>query len=90
MPGGDGTGPMGRGPRSGRGAGYCMGYSRPGYENVFSGRRFGAYGFRQPRFYRGSPADEQTVLKHRAELLREQVCLIEERLSEIDRPGGDD
>lgn len=33
MPGGDRTGPMGFGPMTGRGAGYCAGYSVPGYGN---------------------------------------------------------
>jgi len=33
MPWGDGTGPMGFGPRTGRGAGYCAGYGVPGYMN---------------------------------------------------------
>ncbi len=41
MPGGDRTGPMGMGPRTGRAAGYCAGYDRPGYTNDF-GR--GGYG----------------------------------------------
>lgn len=90
MPGGDGTGPLGWGPRSGRAVGYCSGYGRPGYANSFPGRRFGAYDFPQPRFYRGDPVDEGTVLKHRAGLLREQARLIEERLKEIDSTGGDD
>lgn len=31
MPAGDRTGPMGMGPRTGRGAGYCAGYDVPGY-----------------------------------------------------------
>ena len=31
MPGGDGTGPGGLGPRTGRGFGYCNGYPHPGY-----------------------------------------------------------
>jgi len=31
MPGGDRTGPAGRGPMSGRSLGYCAGYSTPGY-----------------------------------------------------------
>jgi len=31
MPGFDGTGPMGAGPRTGRGLGYCTGGPRPGY-----------------------------------------------------------
>ena len=33
MPAGDGTGPMGMGPMTGRGAGYCAGYEAPGYAN---------------------------------------------------------
>ena len=31
MPAGNRTGPMGMGPRTGRGLGYCSGYSAPGY-----------------------------------------------------------
>ena len=31
MPRGDGTGPWGQGSRTGRGLGYCSGYSTPGY-----------------------------------------------------------
>lgn len=31
MPGGDRTGPAGRGPMTGRGFGYCSGYPAPGY-----------------------------------------------------------
>ena len=33
MPGGDRTGPMGAGPKTGRGAGYCAGYDAPGFAN---------------------------------------------------------
>lgn len=33
MPRGDGTGPTGMGPRTGRGMGYCSGYSTPGTMN---------------------------------------------------------
>lgn len=33
MPAGDGTGPAGMGPMTGRGAGYCAGYGAPGYAN---------------------------------------------------------
>ena len=42
MPGGDGTGPMGYGPLTGRGAGYCRGYGMPGFANPGPGmgRRF--------------------------------------------------
>jgi len=33
MPRGDGTGPWGLGPRTGRAAGFCAGYAIPGYMN---------------------------------------------------------
>jgi hypothetical protein len=50
MPGGDGTGPMGLGPRTGRGMGYCAGYPVPGFANPGFGygrgfRRFWGRGF---------------------------------------------
>ena len=41
MPGGDGTGPVGRGPMTGRAAGLCAGYSNPGYANPGYGRGLG-------------------------------------------------
>ncbi|MCW4035478.1 MAG: DUF5320 domain-containing protein [Candidatus Bathyarchaeota archaeon] len=47
MPRGDKTGPMGAGPQTGRAAGYCAGYSVPGYMNPVAG-----YG-RGPRRGRG-------------------------------------
>lgn len=34
MPRGDGTGPMGMGPMTGRGMGYCAGCAVPGYANA--------------------------------------------------------
>jgi len=50
MPFGDQTGPLGQGPMTGRGAGYCAGYDRSGYANSISGR---GIGFRQGWFGRG-------------------------------------
>ena len=44
MPWGDGTGPGGAGPMTGRAAGYCAGYSVPGYQNPVPGRGFGGRG----------------------------------------------
>jgi len=40
MPGGDGTGPVGMGPMTGRGAGYCAGYPTGGYASPAGGRGF--------------------------------------------------
>jgi len=34
MPGGNRTGPVGNGPRTGRGLGYCSGYESPGFTKV--------------------------------------------------------
>jgi len=52
MPGGDRTGPLGQGPMTGRGLGYCTGYNDPGYTNPgprgFFGRGFGrGFGWRR-------------------------------------------
>ena len=43
MPGGDQTGPLGRGLMTGRAAGYCIGSSRSGFDNPIPGyvRGFG-------------------------------------------------
>jgi hypothetical protein len=37
MPRGDGTGPMGMGPMTGRAAGFCAGYPTPGFMNDYYG-----------------------------------------------------
>lgn len=44
MPGGDGTGPRGFGPLTGRAAGFCAGFGVPGYANYAIGRGYGAWG----------------------------------------------
>lgn len=44
MPGGDRTGPEGKGPKTGRGAGYCSGNEEPGFANEDPRRGFG-FGF---------------------------------------------
>jgi len=64
MPGGDGTGPLGMGPMTGRAAGYCAGYSVPGYMNPIPGRlglgfgrgwRGGGWGWRNWYYATGLP-----------------------------------
>ena len=44
MPRGDRTGPRGFGPMTGRGAGFCAGYTMPGYMNPVPGWGFGGRG----------------------------------------------
>jgi len=67
MPFGDGTGPAGLGPMTGRAAGFCAGYPVPGYMNPNIGRagfygtvipairpyRAGLYGYAMPLYVRG-------------------------------------
>ena len=54
MPGGDRTGPVGAGPMTGRGAGFCAGYDVPGYMNNTPGRGFGGgRGWGMGRGFRG-------------------------------------
>ena len=45
MPGGDGTGPTGMGPMTGRAAGYCAGLPNPGFISAPGGRGFRGRGF---------------------------------------------
>ena len=44
MPGGDGTGPAGMGPMTGRAAGYCAGYGVPGFMSPVPGRGYWGWG----------------------------------------------
>jgi hypothetical protein len=52
MPRGDGTGPFGAGPMTGRAAGYCAGFDMPGYANPIPGRGMGM-GFGRGRGFVG-------------------------------------
>jgi len=51
MPFGDGTGPRGMGPMTGRGAGYCTGFGRPGFANPIPGRGWFGFGLGRRRLY---------------------------------------
>lgn len=94
MPGGDRTGPMGAGPRTGRGMGYCSGYNWPGYTNPGSGSRsgfgFGGRGWRNRFYTTGVPGwvtptleQETADLKAQAEWLKVQLDAIQKRIDEL-------
>ena len=60
MPRGDGTGPAGMGPMTGRAAGFCAGYPVPGYMNPVGGRGYwgrggGGRGYRNWFYATGLP-----------------------------------
>ncbi len=94
MPRGDGTGPMGAGTLSGRGAGYCAGFSMPGFANCASGRgmRMGrglrpGFGLGMGRnFYAFSgyaACDESAALRNQARFLSDALDLINKRIAEL-------
>ncbi|HIE34533.1 MAG TPA: hypothetical protein EYP86_05280 [Candidatus Altiarchaeales archaeon] len=97
MPGGDGTGPLGEGPMTGRKAGFCAGYSMPGYANPVPrlglGRGFGGRGRGFRRFplrvpvrssiYRSEPADEKTYLENTIKYLEQELENAKKRLQEL-------
>lgn len=94
MPRGDGTGPMGMGPRTGRAAGYCAGYAMPGFANPIGGRGLGMAwgrgggGGRAMAWRRGfglagqSPAVAPTR-DQEVNLLRNQADLLRQQLDQI-------
>jgi hypothetical protein len=86
MPRGDGTGPAGMGPRTGRGMGYCNGYDVPGFANFDHGRGFGR-GFGRGRGFRfwRQPAPVQPQLFYPAEPLtkEEQKKILEDERKAI-------
>lgn len=100
MPFGDRTGPLGQGPRSGRGAGYCAGYGMPGYANPLGkgtgfGRRGGwGRGFRSfygrgawPQWGWSVPWAGMTAPTNEEELdrLKNQAESLHQSLEEIER-----
>ena len=98
MPAGDGTGPMGMGAMTGRGAGYCSGAAMPGNAGYGYGRGMGfggGQGCRNRFFgagYQGrfapraglDPTMEKQALKNQAEALQAQLDAIQKRLSDME------
>lgn len=98
MPGGDRTGPLGAGPRTGRGMGFCGGYQQPGYGFQAGGFR-GGFGFGRAgagrgwrnRFYATgipgwvppTPEQETADLKAQADMLKTQLDAIQKRIEEL-------
>lgn len=63
MPRGDGTGPAGMGPMTGRAAGYCAGYGTPGFLGApgWGGPRAANRGGFGPGWYRARPGSRYPV-----------------------------
>ncbi len=97
MPRGDRSGPMGAGPMTGRRAGYCAGYSVPGYANpainsfgLGFGFRGGGRGWRNMYYATGVPGwrsfgYEMPTPQQEAELLKTQADRLKNQLDAIDK-----
>ncbi len=96
MPRGDGTGPAGQGPLTGRGAGRCAGNDVPGYGNGFFGRGFGfarglgrGMGFgRSFGNYNQAPyteTSEKSWVETAINALKNQLQTLEKRHSDLDK-----
>jgi len=94
MPGGDGTGPAGMGPMTGRAAGYCAGYSVPGYMNPYGGRFGGglAWGrgrgwgfpYRAPLWDAGyAPYPFSYSKEQERDMLKNQVKALEDQIAAV-------
>lgn len=96
MPGRDGTGPMGAGPRTGRGLGPCGGVNR-GAAGMGRGWGGGRRGWRHvfnatglPRWARRgfaplTPEEKQEALKDEAARLQTQLDEVNQRLQSIQK-----
>jgi hypothetical protein len=94
VPRGDGTGPMGMGPMTGKGAGFCAGFTVPGCMNAGMGfgRGFGrGLGFRRMSYFTpgwvhsGYPASSgafTSVVDEKA-YLNKQVEVMESHVQEM-------
>ncbi|AZR73305.1 hypothetical protein BBF96_07860 [Anoxybacter fermentans] len=94
MPCYDGTGPLGYGPMSGRGRGYCivnyqrgMVQGRKGLGLGFGRGRCPGFGWRYSWIgdFKWQVEDEKNFLQNQARILKEQLKLISERLDQLDK-----
>jgi hypothetical protein len=89
MPFGDGTGPLGQGPRTGRGAGFCGGFAVPGNVNPEPGRGRGGRGGRGWRHQFRAPGNSvqpaTPVRDEETEVLKGQVEALQTVLNEMRR-----
>ena len=96
MPRGDGTGPNGQGPMTGRGMGFCAGYNMPGFMNSGFGRGMGGRGrgfgagrgFRFRAMLPFQPAVMQPAVITEAEekqFLQDELEALREEMKEIEK-----
>lgn len=89
MPRGDGTGPMGMGPLTGRGMGYCVGVNQAfGLGRGFRRGLGRGFGWRGNNYFPVPAPDaknEAIYLREEAKALEEEIKQINQRLKELDQ-----
>ena len=90
MPRGNRTGPMGMGPQTGRGMGFCSGNANPGYAWPGPGLGFGrGMGIRRGFGFfsapQALPQDELQILKNQAQALADQQKQIAQRIEDLEK-----
>jgi len=83
MPGGDGTGPFGFGPKTGRAAGFCWSGAAPDPADPVLERARLMGREDSPWLYHNMVRDEKSILEQQAKFLREELRLVEERLNDL-------
>ena len=94
MPRGDGTGPMGMGAMTGRGAGFCTGVASSGYTNVAGyargfgcgrgfGRMFNPMGMSGRGYFGNFNAGADVSADNEKELLSRQAEVLENQLQQV-------
>lgn len=96
MPFGNRTGPLGQGPMTGRGLGYCAGYNRSGYaypglgRGWFGrGRGWGRAGYGYPAwddwgYYPSAYPPAQPTAKEEMQILKEEAEILRKELADIE------
>lgn len=80
MPKRDGSGPIGRGPLSGRGMGFCR--NAETYNGYGLGMRMGR-GNGRCLFYKNNFENEKTLLEEQKSILEGHLKTVQERLNDI-------
>ena len=86
MPGGDGTGPIGRGPMTGRAAGLCAEHPTPGYTTPGYGQGFGrgrGRGIRRGFLHTPGTEEVKVYLENLVKNLKDELKAVTERLKDL-------
>jgi hypothetical protein len=93
MPGGDRTGPLGQGPVTGRGAGFCRGFGGgrgPGIGRGFHRGRGPGMGRGISYGRRFVEEDEVGILRREAEYLSSSLETVNKRLEQLEKQAPTD